>query len=176
MTELAILDWMQTTIRCGFLDTLLPALTRLGDAGLVWIALTAVLLCTKKYRRAGLAMGCALVLDLLCCNLLLKPLVARIRPCDLNRSIQLLVPRPLDYSFPSGHTAASFAATGALFASGTRLWVPAATLSLLIAFSRLYLYVHFPTDVLAGMVLGTVLGFVGQRLSQALLRRCAARK
>ena len=161
--ELSVLDALQG-IRCGFLDTFFPTITHLGDAGIFWILLTLALLCTKKYRRAGVAMACALVLDLICCNMVLKPLVARVRPFDM-RKVELLVARPRDWSFPSGHAAASFTAVGALYASGEKLWRPASVLALLIAFSRLYLYVHYPTDVLAGIALGTVLGFAGQRLA-----------
>ena len=163
--DLAILDWMQLHVRCEFLDRVMPVLTALGNAGIFWILLTVVLLCTKRYRRLGVLCACSLVLDLVVCNLTIKPLVDRVRPFVLSPSApELLVAPPGDASFPSGHTAASFAATSALYAGGSRLWIPAAVLSLLIAFSRLYLYVHYPSDVLAGMVLGTVLGFVARWL------------
>lgn len=161
--ELSILDWIQT-LRCGFLDAVMPVLTKLGDGGIIWIGLTLVLLCTRRYRRTGLTLVCALLLDVVCCNLVLKPLVARVRPFDMNPGVDLLISPPGDWSFPSGHTAASFASTGALYASGERMWIGAAVLSVLIAFSRLYLYVHYPTDVLAGIVIGTVLGVASRRL------------
>lgn len=104
----------------------------------------------------------ALVLDVILCNGILKPLFARVRPCDVNTTIQLLVPRPSDYSFPSGHTAASFAAVTALFFAGEKnLWKPALVLAVLIAFSRLYLYVHYPTDILGGIAVGVICGYVG---------------
>ena len=103
----------------------------------------------------------ALALEVLCCNLILKPFVSRIRPCDINTAVQLLVPRPDDFSFPSGHTGVSFAAVSVLYFSRNRLRFPALTLAVLIGFSRLYLYVHYPTDVLAGAVLGVLLGWVG---------------
>lgn len=172
--ELSVLDALQG-IRCGFLDTFFSTITHLGDAGIFWILLTLALLCTRRYRRAGVTMACALVLDLICCNIVLKPLVARVRPFDM-REVELLVARPRDWSFPSGHAAASFASVGALYASGEKLWRPAAALALLIAFSRLYLYVHYPTDVLAGIVLGTALGFAGQRLAAWAETRLKARR
>ena len=104
-------------------------------------------------------------MDALLCNLILKPLVARIRPYDVNTAVQLLVSKPVDYSFPSGHTAASFASVVALFMAGERkLWKPALVLAVLIAFSRLYLYVHYPTDVLGGLILGLIAGYLGSRL------------
>ena len=93
----------------------------------------------------------------------LKPLIARVRPCDVNTAVQLLVARPDDFSFPSGHTGASFAEVTALYAGGNRLWIPALLLAALISFSRLYLYVHYPTDVLAGILLGAAAGWLGSQ-------------
>lgn len=140
------------------MDLLMPAITALGNSGLIWIILAGVLILMPKYRKIGVAVLTGLVLEVICCNLVLKPLVARIRPCDVNTAVQLLVARPDDFSFPSGHTGASFAATSALFFSRSRLWIPSLILSVLIAFSRLYLYVHYPTDILAGMLLGVLTG------------------
>ena len=126
--------------------------------------LAAVLL-RKRDRWVGVSVALALVLDLVCCNLILKPLVDRVRPFAVNTAVELLTAPPLDASFPSGHTAASFAAVFALKASGSRLWKPALVLAAAIAFSRLYLYVHWPSDVLFGAVLGTALGYAGAWLA-----------
>ncbi len=106
-------------------------------------------------------MACALLLDLVCCNLVLKPLVGRLRPFAVNTAVELLTAPPLDASFPSGHTAASFAAVFALRTSGSRLWVPSLILAAAIAFSRLYLYVHWPSDVLGGCAAGDSPGVSG---------------
>lgn len=162
--EFAILDWIQAHLRCGLLDILMPAVSFLSNHGEVWIALAAVLLLFPKTRRAGAVVAVALVLDVVCCNMVLKPLFGRVRPCDLNSAVELLVARPLDASFPSGHTAASFAAAFALRAAGSRLWLPAALLAAAIAFSRLYLYVHWPSDVLGGAALGIALGYAAEHL------------
>lgn len=100
------------------------------------------------------------------CNGLLKNLVARTRPCDVNTAIQLLISHPTDYSFPSGHTAASFTAVAALYFSGDKkIWKAAIVLGTLIAFSRMYLYVHYPTDILGGALIGIFSGFVGAKNS-----------
>ena len=163
--ELAVLDWIQTHLRCGFLDAVLPVISWTCDHGEIWILLAAVLLFWKKHRWTGVSVSFALILDLICCNMILKPLVGRIRPFAVNTAVELLTAPPLDASFPSGHTAASFAAVFALKASGSRLWKPALAVAVVIAFSRLYLYVHWPSDVFFGAVLGTALGYAGAWLA-----------
>ena len=169
--DFSVLDAI-ARLRTGWLDAVLSALTHLGDSGIVWIVLAVVLLCIPKTRRAGLCVVCALILDLIFCNLLIKPLLNRPRPFAL-RQVELLIAAPKDASFPSGHTAASCAATAALFASKSALRWPALALTLVIAFSRLYLYVHFPTDVLGGALVGAACGLAGA----ALVRRgCRLRK
>ena len=162
--ELAILDWIQAHLRCGFLDAALPLISRLADHGEVWIVLAAVLLLLRRQRRYGAAVSCALVLDLVSCNMLLKPLFGRIRPFAVNTAVELLSAPPVDASFPSGHTAASFAAVFALKTAGSPLWKPALALAVVIAFSRLYLYVHWPSDVLGGALLGAAVGWAGAKI------------
>lgn len=171
--EFAILDWIQNTLRCDLLDITLPFVSALCDHGEIWIILALVLLAIRQTRLQGAAVACGLALDLIACNLLLKPLFGRVRPFVLNPAAALLVPPPLDASFPSGHTAASFAAVAALKASGSPLWKPALGLAAVIAFSRLYLYVHWPSDVLGGILLGGAAGWMGAKLAEAAGRgRC----
>ena len=169
--EFAILDWIQANMRNPIMDLLMPAITALGNSGLIWLLLAGVLLLTPKHRRAGAAVLAGLVLEIICCNMVLKPLVARVRPCDVNTAVQLLIARPDDFSFPSGHTGASFAAAAALFADRNRLWIPSLILALLIAFSRLYLYVHYPTDILAGAAIGMMAGWAGRQAVDILWKR-----
>ena len=169
--EFAILDWIQANMRNPTLDLLMPAITALGNSGLIWLLLAGILLLTPKHRRAGAAVLAGLVLETICCNMVLKPLVARVRPCDVNTAVQLLIARPDDFSFPSGHTGASFAAAAALFADRNRLWIPSLILALLIAFSRLYLYVHYPTDILAGAAIGMMAGWAGRQAVDILWKR-----
>ena len=161
--ELAVLNWIQT-LRTGWLDGVMVSVSTLGDACAVWIVLALVLLCIPRTRRAGVTVALALVLDLIVCNGIRKPLFDRVRPCVVNPAVELLVRCPTDASFPSGHTAASFAAVSALRAAGSRLWIPGLVLAVLIAVSRLYLYVHWPTDVLAGALLGWGLGYAARSL------------
>ena len=136
-------------------------ITSLGNAGWIWIALTAVFLILPKYRKCGVRMAIALILDLILCNLVLKPLAARPRPCWIDEQVKLLVAAPKDYSFPSGHSAASFAAAVSIFVMHKKEGAAALILACLIAFSRLYLFVHFPTDVLAGIAVWFYLCFSG---------------
>lgn len=164
--DLPILDWIAGTFHCAFLDFVMPLITVLGDAGIFWIAVAVVLLFFPKYRKIGLSMGAALIIGLLVCNVTLKPLIARIRPYDyqlayFGKEISLLIAAPHDFSFPSGHTLASFEAATALLIGNKKLGIPAMILACLIAFSRLYLYVHYPTDVLFSVGLGIGFAFLG---------------
>ena len=161
--ELSILDWIQT-LHTPFLDKIMVFITRLGDAGIIWIMLSIVLLLIPKTRKSGAVMVVALVVDVLLCYIVLKNLVARTRPYDVNTGVHLLVAKLHDYSFPSGHTAASFASVTALYLAGEKkLWKFALVLACLIAISRLYLYVHYPTDVLGGILFGVISGYLGYR-------------
>ena len=169
--DFSVLYWIQAHLRCGLLDCLMPKLTLLGELGAVWILLALVLTVTKRYRRCGLLLATGLLCSLLLGNLLLKPLVARPRPCWLDMGVTLLVAVPRDYSFPSGHSLSGFIAATVLLCQDKRLGVPALVLALLIAFSRLYLFVHFPSDVLAGILLGVAVGLGVSRMGDRLLRR-----
>nr|WP_289706859.1 phosphatase PAP2 family protein [Enterocloster clostridioformis] len=169
--ELSILDYIQSHLRSGFLDTAMPLITTLGNGGAIWIGCSVALLLIPKTRKAGAAMAVSLALEVLCCNVILKPLVGRIRPCDVNTAVQLLIARPTDFSFPSGHTGASFAAASALYCSKNRLWIPSLVLAIMIAFSRLYLYVHYPSDVLAGILIGIMAGWFGYALTHFTERK-----
>lgn len=166
--ELSILDWIQTYLRNDVLDPLMIAVSWTCNHGEIWILLAIFLLFSKKHRRSGMALSLALAFDFVSCNLLLKPLFNRPRPFFINPAVQLLVPPPQDASFPSGHTAASFAAVFALKASGSPLWKPALAIALAMGFSRMYLYVHWPSDVLCGAVLGAAVGWCGAKTANYL--------
>lgn len=167
--DLPILNWIQEHLQCTFLDGVMPVITALGDAGAIWIVLALVLLCQPKYRVVGIQISVALLIGLVVCNLTLKPLVARIRPYDyvaehMGLTVKLLVDAQHDFSFPSGHTIASFEAATVLMLHHRKWGTAAMILAGLIAFSRLYLYVHYPTDVLASVVLGVGIGLLARWL------------
>lgn len=162
--DFAILDGIATHLYNPILDWLMPRITALGDYGLIWILLGVLLLLLPRQRSTGAKILLALVLSLLFCNVILKNLVCRARPFDLVEGISLLVPPPTDWSFPSGHTSASFAAALVLSRDGKRWGWAALVLAALIAFSRLYLYVHYPSDVLAGALIGIGCGLLSHWL------------
>ncbi len=173
--DLPILDWIMAHLWCPALDAVMPLITRLGDAGILWILVAAGLLFFPKYRRTGITMGIALLIGMLLCNVTLKPLIARPRPFDyqllhFGKEIPLLISRPADFSFPSGHTIASFEAAVVIALRHKKLGVPALVLASLIAFSRMYLYVHYPTDVLFSVVLGTGIAFLANWLVNRFLK------
>lgn len=157
--EFFILDALQK-LHTPLLDRIIVSITSLGNGGWFWIVLGIVLIITKKYRKGGILILGALIFSALFGNIILKPLVARPRPCWIHDTVQLLIKVPRDYSFPSGHTQASFAAASALMQTNKKAGISACVLAVLIAFSRLYLYVHFPTDVLAGILIGICCGLL----------------
>lgn len=166
----AVFQFAEKYLWSPFLDVLMPFITKLGDGGVIWIVLAVLLLFFKKYRKFGMMMVTALLLTLLINDNILKPLIGRARPFDLEAWKGLfvypeLVPRPHGLSFPSGHTSSSFAAAVVLIFTGKkRMYIPPLILAFLIAFSRIYVQVHYCTDVLAGMVVGTLYGLLAYLL------------
>lgn len=161
--EFAFLDALQS-VRTPVLDGIFKNITHLGDGGYFWIALGIILCIWKKTRICGICMLASMAVGGLVTNVTLKPLVARQRPCWINETVDLLIAMPKGYSFPSGHSQCSFVAATAIFWNHKKWGTAALVLAAFIAFSRLYLYVHFPTDVLAGTVIGLVVGTLVSRL------------
>lgn len=163
--DLPILLWIREHLFCAFGDAFFPIVTLFGEAGIFWIALSVVMIIIPKTRRAGFGMGLALIFGLIVCNITIKPLAARIRPYAYllehhGIETKLLVKELADFSFPSGHTIASFEASVVLVRHHKKLGIPAVILAVLISVSRLYLQVHYPTDVLVAMVLGIAFAFL----------------
>ena len=170
-----ILHWIQNTLVCPAMDLLMPKVTLLGNGGAVWILAAAILLATKKYRKYGAFLLVGLAVGVLVGNLTLKSLIARPRPCWLDESVTLLIENPTDYSFPSGHTLSSVIGATVLTKANRKFGLLAIPLAAFIAFSRLYLYVHFPTDVLGAAVLGVGIGLlicmIGDKLWTVLAKK-----
>lgn len=174
--DLPILDDIAQHLTSPLLDALMPCISALGDGGMIWIIIAAILLMMPKHRKTGFQVAAALLMGVLLCNVVMKPLFARIRPYDyqlehFGRTIELLIDAQHDFSFPSGHTIASFEAATVLAVSGKKVGIPALILACLIAFSRLYLYVHYPTDVLCSILLGIGIGLLACRLIDTLYNR-----
>lgn len=179
--DLPILDWIQANLQSSVMDTVMPIITLLGDGGIFWIAWAVLLLLFPKTRKIGLGMGFALILGLLVCNVTLKPLIARPRPYDFQERefgimIKLLIERQHDFAFPSGHTIASFEAATVLLKNSKKMGIPAMILAVIIAFSRLYLYVHYPTDVIFSIFAGILFAFIGDALAGLVAPKLAPKK
>ncbi len=167
--ELWILDALQG-LHSPIMDRVMVGISTLGNAGMIWILLAVVLLIRKKTRPLGCVLAVSLFVDVILCNAILKNLFARPRPFTVNTMVDLLVAKPKDYSFPSGHTAASFTAVFALWCAKERhgLFWSTLGLAVLIAFSRMYLYVHYPTDILGGVLVGGIAGYAGARIVEMI--------
>lgn len=170
--EMDLLYWFQS-LHNPVLDKVNIAITTLGNAGCIWIVLTIAMLIFCKDKRVGWTSGLALLFSLLVINLVLKNAVGRARPCWIDTSVPLLVKNPKDYSFPSGHSSASFASAAAIvqYKAYRKQGVAAVLLASMIAVTRMYVFVHFPTDVLTGCVLGIIEGILAGFIIRAIFRR-----
>ena len=160
--EFSILYFIQG-LHTPFLDRFMTAVTSLGDKGWFFIVLGIILFCFKRTRKMGAAVLLSLAAGGLIGNVVLKNFVMWDRPCWIDESVRLLIQNPKDFSFPSGHTLASFETAVSIFLYNRKWGVPVIVLASVIALSRLYLFVHFPTDVLSGMALGIFIGWYVHR-------------
>lgn len=167
--DASVLLFIQDNIRNPLLNAIMIFITTLGDGGAIWIFATLLLLIFKKTRKIGVMSAVALLSSLLINNYLIKNLVARPRPFVTFPELRILIPTPSEFSFPSGHTSSSFAAAAVFYRHlPKKLGVLAILLAGLIGLSRLYVGVHYPTDVLAGALTGVLLSY----LAQWIVDRC----
>lgn len=156
-----MLLWIQDVIRSDILTPFFIIITKIGDGGIVWILISIILLIPKKTRRVGILSLLALVGSFIIDNIILKNLVARTRPYEVVQGLKLLIGKQNDFSFPSGHTGSSFASAVILYKELPKKYgIPLIGLATLIGFSRLYLGVHYPSDVLGGAIIGTLIAIL----------------
>ena len=155
--DFAILDFIQNTMVNPVMNIIMMIFSYVGEAGAIWIIAAIIMLFFRKTRATGVIMLAAMALGLLVGEACLKNVICRPRPFLVNTSVKPFIHAPLGYSFPSGHTTTAFAAALVIAARQKRGWgIAAYVLACLIAFSRMYNYVHYPTDILAGIILGTL--------------------
>ncbi len=168
--ELDLLHWFQS-IHNAVLDCIVPKITMLGNAGWFWLVVTLILIIIPSKRKWGIQAFIATIITVIICNLILKPSIMRCRPCWLEPEVQMLVKVPHDYSFPSGHSNMSFTVATAIFTQNKKFGIPALILAALIAISRLYVFVHWPTDVLVGTLIGICGGIASYYIINYLYKK-----
>lgn len=171
--DAAVLLWVQAHLRTPLGDLLIPLWSSLGNSGLLWIALALLLLCFPKTRRAGALALAGMALNFLAVNVVIKHLAARPRPWLVVEGLEVLLFEPDPNSFPSGHTSAACAFAAALCCTLDRTWIKvlAVCAALSMGWSRIYVAVHFPTDVLCGALIGAACGLLAVRLYRGLFQR-----
>lgn len=154
--DLPFLYFIQEHMVNPFLDGVMPFASFLGNSGMIWIVLAIVMIIMPKTRAYGVMMAVALILVAFFGEMIIKPMIGRPRPCNVDYSVIMLIKRPNSFSFPSGHSSSSFAAATFVFLYHKKLGTFAFAMAVLIAFSRMYLFVHYPTDVLCGSIFGVL--------------------
>lgn len=164
-----ILLWIQDNLRAGWLDPIMKFITYLANGGALWIGICVLLLILKKTRTTGLVCSCSLAATFLINNIILKNIIARTRPYEVVEGLNRIIGAQSDYSFPSGHSGASFAVAVVMFMEMPKKYgVPALIAATLIALSRLYVGVHYPSDVITGILTGTLYAVI----TVTIYRKC----
>lgn len=174
--EISILLWIQENLR-GVMDSFWVFITSLADKGWFWIVVGVALLLFKKTRTVGVTVLISLLINHILTNEILKDLVGRPRPYIASPEIITLIKQLSSYSFPSGHTSSSFAAALVLYRMmPKRVGIPAVILAAMIGFSRMYVGVHYPTDVLGGIVIGLIASVASYYLVQFVKNKVGEKK
>lgn len=172
--DTSVITAIYENVHSAFLTMFFRIVTLLGEGGIFWIAVAVILLFFKKTRRSGICIGASLLIGVIVGNGIIKNVVARPRPYDAIEGIESVVSHLSDYSFPSGHSLCCFEAATALAMNRTRWAIPAYVGAVLVAVSRLFLFVHYPTDVICGALLGVLFGVLGSLAAGAIYDRVCA--
>lgn len=156
--DVNIINIIERKIQSPMLDKIMPFISSLGGM-VIWMLIAMVFIFTKKYRKYGIVLIITLAACVLIGDVLIKPIVQRIRPCNTYDELRMIISRPSSYSFPSGHSMRSFAAAMILFRANKKIGIPAFVLAFLTGFSRAYLYAHYFTDIILGALLGVFCAF-----------------
>lgn len=179
--DMSILFFIYENLRSEIMNWIMVFITTLGDAGILWITIAVICLFFKKTRKCGITMGIALVMGLALGNGLIKNVVGRIRPFQYwyeisGEMVDILIEKPGEFSFPSGHTQSSFAAATAIFIYSKKWGIPALIMAALIGFSRLYVFVHYPTDILGGIFFGVLWAVISAFVVKLVSTKLAEKK
>ena len=173
--DFEILFFIQNHIRNDFLDVVVPFYTSLGEDGIIWIAVGLIMLIPKKTRKCGIMVLAALLVMLVVNNIILKNLIARPRPCWTYPEMVDLVHLPSSYSFPSGHTVSAMAVAFTIWGQHKKLGIVALIMAFIMGLTRLYVFVHFPTDVYGGIIVGAAIAFAvyhaEKKITPALVKK-----
>ena len=172
--DVSVITAIYENVHSAFLTMFFRIVTLLGEGGIFWIAVAVILLFFKKTRRSGICIGASLLIGVIVGNGIIKNVVARPRPYDAIAGIESVVSHLSDYSFPSGHSLCCFEAATALAMNRTKWAIPAYVGAVLVAVSRLFLFVHYPTDVICGALLGVLFGVLGSLAAGAIYDRVCA--
>lgn len=165
--EFRILNYIQEHFRSGGMDVVMSIISMMGKLSAMWIVIAIVCMIIKKTRQFGFTLTLDLIANFVFGNLIIKPIVSRIRPCVLNRTVQVINSIPFDPSFPSGHTMFAFGAATIIFIYNKWLGLLAYLFAFVMGFSRMYMYMHFPTDVLIGGILGIIFAVIVYNLQRS---------
>lgn len=171
--EYDVLYWFQS-IQNPVLTAIMKVITTLGNAGCFWIAITLLLLFFSKNKKMGWTSFASLILTLVVTNLILKNACARMRPYfvpGIGEGLNLLIPKPSEFSFPSGHTSCSFSSAVAIFTRDKKWGTAAIILAALIGVSRMYFTVHYPTDIIGGLIVGVINGIIAYYIINFLYKK-----
>lgn len=168
--EAEVLFWIRDNLTCGFMDWLMSTVSLLCTADIIWFVLAAVLIYRKDTRKVGVTLLLALIISIIICNGILKPTVERIRPYD-EFGVSLIVPASSEFSFPSGHTTGVTVVTAVLLKHFRKWGYLMSIFAVMVMFSRMYLFMHYPTDILGGIAVGIVSVILAHVIMSYLDRR-----
>ena len=168
--EIQILRFVQETFSCGFLDSIFKFISYIGNKGAIWIVCALVLCVFKKTRKAGIISAISLIFCLTLGNMTLKPLIARMRPYEFDTTLNVIIPLLKDASFPSGHTMAAFAFCHSTASIYKKYRAPLYALAAFMGLSRIYLCMHFPTDVIFGAFFGMCFAIGAKKIYELIAK------